>query len=407
MSDSKDTGNDEIKDSDSLIKKIKKKIKKVKKVKKVKEDGEATTEAIETKTDHVIPEEVAHKKVDPGKAELTKAQEKKLAHLDGIETDKDDDAPLKVNAVGGASPTHSEPAPLYPNQQQQEQQQQQQQQHDKHAQQPIIIIKRIKRKAHNKHHGGSWKIAYADFVTAMMTFFLLMWLLSMLNKYQLQGISDYFKRPIKTIIVQQDTTSTQSIKTEQSETSKMPPKPQSTLAAAIKSLPKEEQDKRASERIKADLERQLEKNPQLSQYKNMLNFVVTAQGLKIQIHDLENKAMFSTGKTDFSNYASMIIDWLASTLNTYPNRVMIVGHTDNKPYKNDPAYSNWELSADRANATRRELISHGMQPDKIVRIVGEADANKLKTAVDGSDPANRRIDIIILNDKAYTDSLNQ
>ncbi len=399
MSDSKDTGNDEIKNTDDVVKKVKKKVKKVKKVKKAEVEGEAA------KTDHVIPEEIAHKKVEPEKSELTKEQEKKLAHLDGIEVDKDEyvDGPIKVNAVGGAS----EPVPVHHNQQEQQQQQQLQQQHDKHLQQPIIIIKRIKRKAHNKHHGGSWKIAYADFVTAMMTFFLLLWLLSMLNKYQLQGISDYFKRPIKTIMVQQDTTATQSIKTQQSETSKMPPKPQATLAAAIKSLPKEEQDKRASELLKADLERQLEKNPQLSQYKNMLNFVVTAQGLKIQLHDLENKAMFSTGKTDFSSYAAQIIDWLASTLNQYPNRVMIVGHTDNKPYKNDPAYSNWELSADRANATRRELISHGMAPEKIVRIVGEADVNKLKTVEDGSDPANRRIDIIILNDKAYTDSQNQ
>ncbi len=275
-----------------------------------------------------------------------------------------------------------------------------------HHQRPIIIIKRIK-KVHNKHHGGAWKIAYADFVTAMMTFFLLLWLLSMLNKYQLQGISEYFQRPIKTVIAQQEDPNKEIINTVTNQTSKKKPEISVNNAAAEKAVPNQKQEKAASEKIKADLEKQLQENPVINQYKNMLNFTVTSQGLKIELKDLENKPMFSSGKTDFADYASTIIDWLATAMNDYPNRVMILGHTDSKPIQGDQNYTNWELSADRANATRRELISHGMKPEKVVRIVGVADVDKLNAKISSDDPANRRIEIVILNDDAFNKMQNE
>lgn len=276
----------------------------------------------------------------------------------------------------------------------------------KHHERPIIIIKRVK-KVHNKHHGGAWKIAYADFVTAMMTFFLLLWLLSMLNKYQLQGISEYFQRPIKTVITQQPDPKKEIINTKENQTTDKKPNVNQNNAASDKSIPKEKQEKAASEKIKADLEKQLQENPIISQYKNMLNFTVTSQGLKIELKDLENKPMFSSGKTDFAEYASTILDWLALAMNKYPNRVMILGHTDSKPIQGDNNYTNWELSADRANATRRELVNNGMMPEKIVRIVGVADVDKLNATVKSDDPANRRIEIVILNDEAFNKMQNE
>lgn len=254
-----------------------------------------------------------------------------------------------------------------------------------------IIIKRVKKIVH-KHHGGAWKIAYADFVTAMMTFFLLMWLLSMLNKYQLEGISEYFKDP-KNAIKQQGGSG---------KGNKVAP---DEKTAAVKKDKKDEaqqeQDRRSSEELKKQFEDSIKNDPKASEFKNMLNFKVTSQGLKVEIHDLQNKAMFSSGKADFEENAEKILDWLGKTMNQYPNRVMVIGHTDNKPIGNSETYTNWELSADRANATRRSMIKHGMKPEKIVRIVGAGDNDKLEDTPDGADPRNRRIEIIILNNDAY------
>lgn len=269
-----------------------------------------------------------------------------------------------------------------------------------HSTQPIII-KRVKKVVHG-HHGGAWKIAYADFVTAMMTFFLLMWLLSMLNKFQLQGISDYFKRPITSVVPQQVDPRDNKVKVQETTTTNKTQKNKQVAESSDKNeIENNEENRKASEEIKQDLEKQLNENPKISQYKNMLNFVITSQGLKIELKDLQNKPMFSSGKTDFAEYATTILEWLSTAMNKYPNRVMIVGHTDSNPIQGSLDYTNWELSADRANATRRELISHGMDEHKVVRIVGTADVNKLKTAATNEDPANRRIEIIILNDKTF------
>lgn len=301
-----------------------------------------------------------------------------------------------------------------------------------------VIIKRIKKVAH-KHHGGAWKIAYADFVTAMMSFFLLMWLLSMMNKYQLQGISEYFKKPLKEIFTKQDNvakTTTVKPDTEgpttfantglkdrekdspdkgagnldkaKNEADKSQGEPQKP--ADVK-LSKEQEAKAIEEAkmlqaqndkmqaMKSDLEEKLKKDPNASQFKNQLDFVVTSDGLKIVIKDLKDKPMFSQGKTDFQKYAEQIITWLSAQVNRYPNRLMIIGHTDNIPYPSNAKYGNWELSADRANATRRTLINHGVSEEKILRVVGGADTDSLNTFTPNH-PANRRIDIIILNSQA-------
>lgn len=300
-----------------------------------------------------------------------------------------------------------------------------------------IIVKRIK-KVRNAHHGGSWKIAYADFVTAMMSFFLLMWLLSMLNKYQLQGIAEYFKTPLKEVFNRQDnvkrtvTTKPDELgpttykatgskeKTEnavdknlgvmdkaqnQSENTQGLPqhpvkdiKDQENTSGTQKDMQSQKQME-VLKQMQAELEEKMKNDPEISQFKNQLNFVVTSDGLKIIINDLKDKPMFSLGKTDFEKYAKNILNWLGKQIQQYPNQIMIIGHTDTIPYPSTATYGNWELSADRANATRRALIKYGVNPNQMLRVVGGADTDKLDN-VTGDNPANRRIEIILLTDQA-------
>ncbi len=275
---------------------------------------------------------------------------------------------------------------------------------------PVIVIVRKVKKVHGGHHGGSWKIAYADFVTAMMTFFMLMWLLSMLNKAQLEGISEYFKNP-------NNKSSQQAIETKDKTKNALAAKESSGMASNLSTDKSKDKDKNKNkekekekkkedskitvtpEQIKKDLEKSINQNPILSQYKSALNIKITNQGLKIELKDLRDKPMFSNGRTDFADYAKAVLDWLAATLNKYPNQVMVIGHTDSKPL-NRKEYSNWELSTDRAAATRRTLVDYGMDDRKIVRVVGVGDTDKLEK-LQPNDPANRRIVLIVLTNEAY------
>lgn len=264
-----------------------------------------------------------------------------------------------------------------------------------HENQPIII-KKIK-KSHG-HHGGAWKIAYADFVTAMMAFFLLLWLLSLLNKYQLEGIAKYFQKPIKQVFVGNQKVRPNGASPQNMGSAK--DQNQGGIPPFEKGANKQELLK-----LKNQMEKDLANDPVLSQYKNALNFVITANGLKIELHDLDNKPMFSSGRTDFEYYAESILSWLTKEINKYPNRVVVIGHTDSVPYQNGSTeYTNWELSADRANATRRSLINHGMQDQRIIRVIGTADSVPLNRT-NPEDPANRRIEIIVLTDEAAKNDL--
>ncbi len=298
----------------------------------------------------------------------------------------------------------------------------------------VIIIKNIKKKVH-KHHGGAWKIAYADFVTAMMTFFLLMWLLSMLNKYQQQGIANYFKKPLKELFNNQHVDSAKNSNAKEKtgpltynktgfqapsknpgvdvdQTTRKVNANDNTAASADKlklqkneEVPLYDQNKKSlnnsgdMEKLKADMEAKLKNDPVMSQFQNQLNFVVTSDGLKVIIKDLEEKPMFSQGKTDFEQYAVEILSWLTEQINGYNNKIVVIGHTDSVPYSGENGYSNWELSSDRANATRRVLIGAGLPSDKVLRVIGGADTNLLNKE-DPYDPSNRRIEIIVLTDKA-------
>lgn len=308
----------------------------------------------------------------------------------------------------------------------------------------ILVIKKVKKYKKGGHHGGSWKIAYADFVTAMMTFFLLMWLLSLLNKYQLAGVSEYFQKPLKEAFTQSSNKTGTMNKEKEKQKEKEKEKPQqpqtkdnqlplskgqqaqqAQIATINKELDKLKQQKNEIqeyikkqeaqlqtaikksmspqsydelEAIKEKLDKQMQADPMMRQFKNQLNFTITAEGLKVELRDLENKPMFSTGKTDFEKYAKAIMSWLSHQLNTYPNQLMIIGHTDGAKYQGQK-YTNWELSVDRANATRRALIGSGMSAEKILKVEGEGDREMLNKA-NPLDPANRRIEIIVLSDDA-------
>ncbi|EJL93025.1 flagellar motor protein [Herbaspirillum sp. CF444] len=271
-----------------------------------------------------------------------------------------------------------------------------------------IIVKRIK-KGGGGHHGGAWKIAYADFVTAMMAFFLLMWLLGSTAKGDLNGIAEYFKTPLKVAMAGgsgsgdantvlpgggKDLTRQegQLRKGENDVVSKR------SVRAAQAELEKAERSR--LEELKKRIETAIDNSPTLKQFKNQLLIDITSEGLRIQIVDEKNRPMFALASAQLQPYTREILREIGKTLNDVPNKISLSGHTDATPYSSgEKGYSNWELSADRANASRRELISGGMDESKVLRVVGLSSAVLLDKE-DPFNPINRRISIIVMNKKA-------
>ncbi len=273
-----------------------------------------------------------------------------------------------------------------------------------------IIIKRVKKGGHAAH-GGAWKIAYADFVTAMMAFFLLMWLLGSTAKGELQGISDYFSSPLKVAMAGGDGSGNSSSvipgggndlskvhgQVRRSDTDSEKARRQSIDTARA------ERAKQDAERIKtlqAKIDALITENPRLNEYKSQIRIDVTPDGLQIQIVDHQNRPMFDSGSAMVKPYMRDILREIGAALNGVENRVSLAGHTDAVPYSNsDRGYSNWELSSDRANATRRELVAAGMPDAKLGRVVGLA-ASDLLEPDNPRSAANRRITITVLTREA-------
>jgi chemotaxis protein MotB len=269
-----------------------------------------------------------------------------------------------------------------------------------------IIVKRIKKVA-GGHHGGAWKIAYADFVTAMMAFFLLMWLLGSTAKGDLNGIAEYFKTPLK-VAMQGGSGSGDSssvIKGGGTDLSRkagqvkkgetVPDKKSYNLEAAKAELERVEAEK--LKMLKGRLEAEIDANPTLKQFKRQLLLDITTEGLRIQIVDEKNRPMFNLAGAELQPYTKVILREIGKVLNDVKNRVSLSGHTDATPYSNaGRGYSNWELSADRANASRRELVVGGMDENKMLRVVGLASSVPFDHA-GPFDPVNRRISIIVMN----------
>jgi chemotaxis protein MotB len=269
-----------------------------------------------------------------------------------------------------------------------------------------IIVKRVKKAAHG-HHGGAWKIAYADFVTAMMAFFLLMWLLGSTTKAQREGIAEYFKAPLKISMSggsgAGDASSVikgggidLSRKTGQVEKTDTPQKKKTVNLEAARAE-QERLERQRLESLKAKLEQLIESNALLKQFKRQLLIDITSEGLRIQIVDEQNRPMFNAGSAVMQPYARQILAEIAKVLNDVPNTISLSGHTDATPYSGgERGYSNWELSADRANAARRELVAGGIAEGKILRVVGLASAVPFDKD-NPYNPINRRISIIVMN----------
>ena len=285
--------------------------------------------------------------------------------------------------------------------------------------QPLIVIRRVKRQGHG-HHGGAWKVAYADFVTAMMAFFLVMWLIGVGTREQRAAISEYFKNPS---MMQGTATmappgrmgpggaSMSMIK--MGGAMELPHGPrQDALGAAASTDPQSvEKEARKQERARLEnlmeqLQAAIEKSQALAPFKDQLLLDITPEGLRIQIVDKENRPMFDLGSAQLRPYTTTILQELASFINRVPNRISLSGHTDDAPYSSDHQYSNWELSADRANAARRALLSGGLTEEKIARVVGLAASVPFNRA-NPSDAVNRRISIIVMNRQAEATSLSQ
>lgn len=299
------------------------------------------------------------------------------------------------------------------------------------AQQPIVI-KRIA--AGHGHHGGGWKVAFADFATAMMAFFLLMWLMGATTADQRGGISQYFKNPSvvqgasplpsPTAMQGPGGPSTSMINAGGAmELFKEPPtdkRPQDeellNNSGAGKgnvegqdaennqgsgaSKGEGEQEKKSLENLMLNLNDAVEQKASLKPFSDQVLMDLTAEGLRIQVIDKETASMFGSGSAQLVPFSTALLHELATIIRTVPNRISISGHTDSQPL-NKNGYSNWELSADRANSARRALIQGGVPEEKIGRVVGLSSFAPLDPAHPDS-PLNRRISIIVLNERTET-----
>ncbi|PWB33017.1 motility protein MotB [Pseudomonas sp. SDI] len=269
-----------------------------------------------------------------------------------------------------------------------------------------IIVKRIKRYG-DGHHGGAWKIAFADFATAMMAFFLVLWLLSTATPEQKIAIAGYFKDPIgfsesgtPFIIDLGGSPQLAPEKTINPE-EKSEPTPDTSIPLsqdAVENMA-EQVERERLELLLQELQNKVEENPQLQKFKDQILFEITQDGLRIQIMDAENRPMFDIGSARLQPYFEDILLAMADTIKAVPNKISISGHTDAKPYAGTGDFGNWELSANRANAARRALVAGGYPDTQVARVVGYASSSLFDRA-NPFNPVNRRIDIIVLTKKA-------
>lgn len=329
-----------------------------------------------------------------------------------------------------------------------------------------LIIKRVKKGGGHGHHGGAWKVAYADFVTAMMAFFLLLWLLNVTTDVQKRGIADYFSpaalsqstsgsggmlggltiidkgsrisaNGVPSVVIGQAPPDARrgrkslDVGASPRETNGGPKPPgdegakltaknlnpaardqaarngtagtgkvrveTKAVAEAKAELAKEEtrKEQAAFEKAQQELRQAIDDSPELKALKDSLLVDMTPQGLRIQIVDQKNQSMFPTGSAQMTPRTRLLLQKIAGVIAKLPNKISISGHTDAAPYPTDATYDNWELSSDRANASRRVLIESGLPPERISQVVGRADEDPLIKA-NPLDPRNRRISIVLL-----------
>lgn len=291
-----------------------------------------------------------------------------------------------------------------------------------------IIIKRIAG-GHGGHHGGSWKVAFADFATAMMAFFMLMWLMGATTAQQRGGISQYFKNPsvvqgasplpspnamegpggASTSLIDLGGGASEMYQNpapaDSKESDDARKKAGESGETVEQKMEREQRDAQERAEVAADSERleslmenlkiAIEQVPTLKPFKDQILLEITTEGLRIQVIDKESRSMFDIGSGSLKDYSLAVLMELAKAIAKVPNRVSISGHTDSKQY-NRQQYGNWELSADRANSARRALIAGGVPEPKIGRVVGLSSTVPLDRENDGN-PINRRISIVVMN----------
>ena len=270
-----------------------------------------------------------------------------------------------------------------------------------------IIIRRVRKGGTHGHHGGAWKIAYADFVTAMMAFFLLMWLLGSTTQGDLKGIAEHFSTPLTVALFGGSGSGDSSSVirgggedlTRTVGQVKRGDIDQPRRNVNLQALP--EEMRRVAElqaaAVRIAVEAALERNARLRELRSQVRMDVTLDGLRIQIVDEQNRPMFDSGSALVKPYMRELLAEIAKVLDEVDARVTLAGHTDAAPYQaGERGYSNWELSADRANASRRELLGGGLDERKVLRVLGLAAV----VPYDGADPlapVNRRISIVVMN----------
>ncbi|MFQ5972675.1 MAG: flagellar motor protein MotB [Alphaproteobacteria bacterium] len=287
--------------------------------------------------------------------------------------------------------------------------------------QQVIIVKKVKGGGH-PHHGGAWKVAYADFVTAMMAFFLLLWLLNATTDEQKLGISNYFSPeavsagesgaglPLAGRSVATDgALNSSGGPAEGQAIVPMPPSPtlgneldnpedreidEETLAELLA-----EREQKQFEAAEEELRQAIQSVPSLAELADSLLVEQTAEGLRIQLVDQEQVSMFPLGSAEPQENTRRLARLIAEVVAKLPNRISVTGHTDALPYKGDNGYDNWDLSTDRANAARRLLVEAGLPGDRIAGIKGRSDT-ELLLPDDPTSPRNRRISIVLLRESA-------
>jgi chemotaxis protein MotB len=294
-----------------------------------------------------------------------------------------------------------------------------------------IYVKRVKKVA-GGHHGGAWKVAYADFVTAMMAFFMVMWLVTAVSKEQRAAIFDYFKNPsmepgksVKPAPGQMGPGGASSSpidlgggldapKSSMQKTDKIgatvmtsPSTPIDLKSDEAKAAEAEEAqkllEKKQLDSLMDDLKEAIAKSQALQPFKDQLLLDITPEGLRIQILDAQNRPMFDLGSARLKPYTNELLKEVTGYLRTVPNRLSVTGHTDTTPYAGITGYTNWDLSTDRANAARRSMESAGLETERIARVVGLA-SSVLFDKENPRSPVNRRISIVVMTQQAEQDA---
>lgn len=266
-----------------------------------------------------------------------------------------------------------------------------------------IIIKRVK-KVVARHHGGSWKVAFADFATAMMAFFLVLWLTTNATPEEKRAIEGYFKDPVgyteaasRNPIDLGGSASVVEASSEDVDGSE-----RSNAAQEQVEVIGESPEKKEMQELFDNLQSRIKSSETLQKFKDQLKIDITDEGLRIQIVDRSKRPMFDSGSDKLKYYSQDILFELAKTLGKVSKKLSITGHTDATSFSGRPGYTNWELSADRANTARRALVAGGVNSRQIARVVGLSDS-VLFDRDHPKAPVNRRIAIIVLNKKAEED----